>query len=151
MLEFLKKLLGTSNESQLKKLRKTVDAVNALGDVRDPHTGEWLAGAQRGGMPLDTTEYLLSGGLNQCRPGTNTTIGVVATNAKLSKEQVNRLALCAHDGFARTIFPSHTLYDGDTVFGLSTLFGGETDFLTLCTAAAETMARAVANAVTRRG
>ena len=54
------------------------------------------------------------------RPGENTTIGLVATNARLTKTEVNRLALMGDDGFAKAIVPSHTVGDGDTVFALAT-------------------------------
>jgi L-aminopeptidase/D-esterase-like protein len=50
----------------------------------------------------------------------NTTIGVVATNAYLTKSQANKMAQMAHDGLARAIRPAHTMYDGDTIFALST-------------------------------
>ena len=52
--------------------------------------------------------------------GENTVIGVVATNAKLSKEEINKVAQMAHDGLARAIKPAHTMYDGDTIFSLAT-------------------------------
>src|SRR5690606_29699038 len=50
----------------------------------------------------------------------NTVIGVIATNARLNKEEVNKVAQMAHDGLARAVHPAHTMYDGDTIFGLAT-------------------------------
>jgi L-aminopeptidase/D-esterase-like protein len=80
--------------------------------------------------------------------GGNTTIGVVATDAKLSKEQAARLATVAHDGYVRCIRPAHTQLDGDTVFSVATgRSEDEASFVALCAVAAEVMARAVANAI----
>jgi len=80
--------------------------------------------------------------------GMNTTIGVVATDAKLDKAQCQKLAQMAHDGLARTINPTHTMYDGDTIFALAT--GRESGIvnLTLLGAlAAESISQAVVRAV----
>lgn len=77
----------------------------------------------------------------------NTTIGVIATNAKLTRGQTKRLAISAHDGFARAIWPCHTPMDGDVVFGLSTEERPASDLILLNAAAASTMARAIAIAV----
>lgn len=124
---------------------------NAVGDVIDPATGQVLAGARTpdGTALLGSRDALLAGQLPQnLLAGTNTTIGVVATNAVLSKPQAQRLAQVAHDGLARAINPVHTLLDGDTLFALGT--GRSTkpaDMLLLATLAAEVTARAVINAV----
>ena len=76
------------------------------------------------------------------------TIGVVAVDCKLTKEQCNRLADLAHDGLARTIRPVHTQMDGDTVFSLATgRVSNDVNFIKLCAAASEVMARAIANAI----
>jgi L-aminopeptidase/D-esterase-like protein len=85
------------------------------------------------------------------RDGMNTTIAIVATDARLTKAEAKRLAIAAHDGFARAIWPSHTPMDGDLVFSLST--GGRRGPPTaiamaeLCAAGAMAMARAVARGV----
>jgi L-aminopeptidase/D-esterase-like protein len=95
--------------------------VNALGDVVDPADGSIIAGArEESGGFADTMKVLAAqaGGI-QASPYGNTTVGVVATNAVLNKEQVNHLALMAQDGLARAVRPTHTLYDGDTIFALS--------------------------------
>ena len=131
-----------------------VVAVNAVGDVYHPETGEVLGCAH---MP-DGTKVLAEGLLyghapvpQQIRipaPGSNTTIGVVAVDCKLTKEQVNRLADVSHDGLARTIRPVHTQMDGDTLFALATgRTDAEVNFVKLCAAAAEVTARAIANAL----
>ncbi len=129
-------------------------AVNAVGDVYDPRTGEMIGSAHMPDGTAISSENLLWGTApvpQQVRipaPGSNTTIGVVATDARLSKEQANRLADVAHDGLARTIRPVHTQMDGDTVFALATgQVDREINFVKLCAAAAEVTARAIVNAV----
>jgi len=81
--------------------------VNAVGGIWDDHRHEWVA--EPG--PWDRSSALV---------GANTTIGAVMTDAQLTKEQANRLATVAHDGIARAIRPSHTMYDGDTIFCMAT-------------------------------
>lgn len=126
-------------------------ACNALGDVLDPHTGQLIAGARTpdGSRLLDTRRALLRG--EQPQPllaGTNTTIGVVATDAAITKTQAQRLAVAAHDGLARCINPVHTMSDGDTLFTLGTgLAGQHPGMLVLATMAAEATAIATARAV----
>jgi len=127
-------------------------AVNAVGDIINHKTGEILAGPrnEKNKGFLSTVE-LLTGSMNSNIKNplpTNTTLGVVATNANLTKEQVNKLAQMAQDGIARAINPSHTMYDGDTIFALSA--GDKTaDLTTLGTAAAEVVADAIVRAVQR--
>ena len=95
-------------------------AVNAFGEVRDPRTGKVLAGPRlEDGTPGDTVE-LLPEAADRLRWGENTTLGIVATNARLTKPQVTKVAQMAHDGLARAIFPVHTTVDGDVVFAAST-------------------------------
>ncbi|MCC6499152.1 MAG: P1 family peptidase [Anaerolineales bacterium] len=108
-------------------------AVNAFGDVVDPNSGAIIAGLRSGKIgPLrvggkekfaDTLSMLkkpLGRGLLGFASRGNTVIGVVATNASLTKAQATKVAQMAHDGLARTIRPAHTLLDGDTLFALST-------------------------------
>ncbi|HMA23005.1 MAG TPA: P1 family peptidase, partial [Gemmatimonadaceae bacterium] len=102
-------------------------AVNCVGDVLDPSTGQIIAGALTpdGKSFLDITRSLRNGtGVAAARGsgggGGNTTIGVVATNAKFDKTEMTKIAQMAHDGMARAISPSHTMYDGDTLFAMST-------------------------------
>ncbi len=97
-------------------------AVNALGDVLHPDTGEIIAGARKpNGLGFhDSTAALLAGEHVLSQAGANTTLGVVATNAAFSKTQMTKIAQMAHDGFARAIHPVHTMADGDVAFALST-------------------------------
>ncbi|GIX06259.1 MAG: peptidase S58 [Candidatus Poribacteria bacterium] len=95
--------------------------VNAVGSVVDPQTGQFIAGARdpSSGEPLVGTPGV---GLSSPGPSvaTNTTIGVVVTNVQLTPAEATRVAAIAHDGIALAVRPAHTLYDGDTLFALST-------------------------------
>src|SRR3989304_3862330 len=98
-------------------------AVNALGDVRDPATGALVAGARdapEGRRLVDSARALREGGAGPGFRATNTTIGVVATDARLTKVEAGRLAALAHLGLAAVLSPPHTTVDGDTLFCLST-------------------------------
>ncbi len=128
-------------------------AVNAVGDVIDPTTGKLIAGARTadGKKLAGTMAGILRGeALPPMLGGTNTTIGLVATDAKLDKAQAQKVAQMAHDGLARTINPAHTMFDGDTIFAVAT---GKTTStkpvnVTLIGAlAAEAMAQAVVRAI----
>jgi L-aminopeptidase/D-esterase-like protein len=81
---------------------------NSVGGIWDDERHDWVA-------PLTQWDRASS-----LVPGANTTIGVVVTDAELTKEQANRVATVAHDGIARAVRPAHTMYDGDTVFCLAT-------------------------------
>lgn len=122
-----------------------VTVVNALGNVVHPDTGEVLAGGKVNGGFVDVTDRLLDANLV---PGTNTTIGVVATNATLTPAEVNRVAEMAHDGMARAIRPSHTMFDGDTLFALATGTHTGSSVNTVGILAAEVVAEAIVRAVT---
>ena len=126
-------------------------ACNAVGDVIDPATGQVIAGARTvDGKTLLNTQQALLGGVTSTRPmaGTNTTIGVVATNATLNKAQAKRLAMSAHDGLARSIRPAHTTLDGDTLFALaSCAYKQEPDLMLLTVMAAHATACATVNAI----
>ena len=126
-------------------------ACNALGDVIDPDTAQVMAGARTddGRGLRDTRRALLRGQPPQpLLAGTNTTIGVVATDAILTKVQAHRLAIAAHDGLARSINPVHTMSDGDTLFSLGTGRAGKSlGMMVLATMAAEATARATVRAV----
>jgi L-aminopeptidase/D-esterase-like protein len=97
-------------------------AVNARGDVIDPETGQVVAGTRGddGVTFSDARRLLREGAHGARRPGENTTLGVVATNARLTKTQATKVAQMAHDGFARAVAPAHTPLDGDTIFALAT-------------------------------
>ena len=125
-------------------------ACNALGDVVDPDTGRVIAGARSadGLQLLDARRALLRGDSpHSLLSGSNTTIGVVATDATLTKVQARRLAMSAHDGLARSINPVHTMSDGDTLFALGTGHHPNPGMLLLATMAAEATARATVRAV----
>jgi L-aminopeptidase/D-esterase-like protein len=127
-------------------------AVNAVGDIIDPHTGKVVAGSRNPDNTLADVRKLLRGGEIGTRPraGENTTIGLVATNARLSKNDINRVALMADDGFARAINPSHTAGDGDTVFALATgRWTGDANVTLVGALAAEAMADAIVRAATQ--
>lgn len=118
--------------------------VNALGNVVHPKTGEIVAGARENGVFVDITERLLGAELFA---GTNTTIGVIATNAALSPAEATKVAEMGHDGLARAIRPAHTMFDGDTLFALS--IGSHTsDVNTVGILAAEVVGEAIVKAVT---
>ena len=92
--------------------------VNAFGDVRD-EAGNILVGPRLDDGTLGDTLELLPEAAARMRWETNTTLGIVATNAALSKPQVNKVAQMAHDGLARAIYPVHSTVDGDAVFAAS--------------------------------
>lgn len=123
-------------------------AVNSLGDVVDPLTGERIAGVlgEDGGV-LDSEEIMIdqSAGMKN-RFVSNTTIGVVATNAALTKPQASKVASMAHNGYARTLRPAHSMFDGDTIFSLAT-GKVEADVNVVGLLAARVMERAVVAAV----
>ena len=141
--------LGTASEKVASGvIVAALVVVNAFGDVIDPKTGNILAGARRrdGKGFANTVDLLKQGYRWQAKSTTSTTIGVVATNAYLNKEQINKVAQMAQDGIARAINPCHTMYDGDTLFALS--LGQETaDVNTVGSVAAEVVSRAIISAV----
>lgn len=135
-------------------------AVNAVGDVRDPATGAIVGGMRAAGGGWDDSFATLRAGfpdptLADAPPadpaGTNTTIAVIATDAPLDSSSASRLAQNAHDAFARTIWPCHTPFDGDTIFALSTRPGAITPraLAALAVVAEATLARAILRAVER--
>ena len=129
--------------------------VNACGDVYDIRSGKPLGcGHLPDGTPVLAESLLYGASPVPATPliphttGQNTTIGVIATDAALTKAQAKRLATCAHDGLARDISPVHTQMDGDTLFAMATgRVDADVNQIQLCAAAAEVMARAVNNAV----
>jgi L-aminopeptidase/D-esterase-like protein len=124
-------------------------AVNCLGDVLDPLTGKILAGtlSEDGTKLVGTENLMIESYAEQKNPFvSNTTIGVVATNAALTKPQASKLASMAQNGYARTLRPAHTMFDGDTIFAMAT---GEieADMNVVGLLAARVMERAVVSAV----
>jgi L-aminopeptidase/D-esterase-like protein len=126
-------------------------ACNALGDVVDPETGRPIAGARtkNGKSLVDSRRSIIKGDAPKpLLKGSNTTIGVIATDAAITKAQASRLATMAHDGLARTINPVHTMSDGDTLFALGTGRAKKSPgMMVLGTLAAEVTARAVVRAI----
>lgn len=123
-------------------------AVNAVGDIRDPFTGKIIAGARRSptSMEFAGAEQQMKRGARGGFRRENTTLAVVATNAKLNKVQATKLAQSGHLGMARTIYPVNTMSDGDVVIALSV--GNESaDIDALGVAAAESVAISIVRAV----
>jgi L-aminopeptidase/D-esterase-like protein len=128
--------------------------VNAFGDVRDPATGEILAGlrsAPRSARFSDTQAQIRRGAVRRsfalpARPGANTTLAVVATDARFERRSLQRIAAMAQAGLARAIAPVHTSFDGDVVFAVS-CGKKRADVNTVGTLAAEVLARAIVRAV----
>jgi L-aminopeptidase/D-esterase-like protein len=128
-----------------------IAATNAAGDIIDPQTGQVVAGVRTedGKRLADVRKLLRSGAIGppQPRPAENTTIALVATNARLTKTEVNRVALMADDGIARAVNPSHTTGDGDTVFALATgRWDGRASVTVIGALAAEALAEAIIRA-----
>ncbi len=126
-----------------------VVAVNALGEVRDPATREVLAGPLNANGRLEDSHELLIRqpfSFTGVAKGTNTTLAVVASNANLTKAELKKVAEMTHDGFARTIYPVHTMYDGDAVFAAST-GGVDASVDVVGAVSAQVVAEAIARAV----
>lgn len=121
-----------------------ITVVNALGNVVNPATGDIVAGGKINDTYVDITERLLDADIV---PGTNTTIGVIATNATLTVAEATRVAEMAHDGMARAIRPSHTMFDGDTLFTLATGKHNSSNVNTIGILAAEVVSESIVNAV----
>lgn len=123
-------------------------AVNARGDIVDPATGRIVAGVRTpDGKGFSDARKLVREGVPEM-PNQNTTLAVVATNARLTKAQAKRLATMAHDGFARAIVPAHTMSDGDLIFTLATAtHAAEPNLTTIGHAATEVVVEAILRAV----
>jgi L-aminopeptidase/D-esterase-like protein len=126
-------------------------AINAFGDVIDPQTGQIMVGTRLSdgtgfADTLAVMRSLVSKSSLEFAGPENTVIGVVATNARLNKEETSKVAQMAQDGLARTVRPAHTMFDGDTFFALAT-GTVEADVNTVGAYAAEVMAEAIVRAV----
>lgn len=129
-------------------------AVNCIGDVIDPKTGQIIAGARtddrKGFLNIMKTYRTGRANTSDIAPGENTTIGVVATNVKFTKTQMSKIAEMAHDGMARAISPVHTPFDGDTIFAMTTGKSNLTVSLgVIGSLAAEAVSEAIVRAVTK--
>jgi L-aminopeptidase/D-esterase-like protein len=124
--------------------------VNAVGDIIDPATGRPVAGTRTAdGKGLEDSRTLIRSGrlMAPFGPRENTTLGIVTTNARLTKVQAYKVAQMAHDGYGRAIAPVHTPYDGDVIFAAATgAWSGEADLLVIGALAADVMAEAVVRA-----
>jgi len=136
--------LGSSRRQVGGLVLAALAVVNALGDVVDPATGRTLAGPRGEKGFLSTTRILEQTAMKP--PAFNTTLGVVATNARLSQEQAHKLAQRGQDGVTQSIRPAHTPWDGDAVFALS-LGEEKGDMALLGALAAEAMAEAILKAI----
>ena len=125
-------------------------SVNSFGDIYDYKTNTQIAGVYdyKGNRLLNTNDIMKNGDKELDFPMRNTTIGVIATNAILNKAQGNKISQMAHNGYARSINPVHTMLDGDTIFTMATN-KVEGDINLIGTLAAEAMSRAITNAILR--
>lgn len=124
-------------------------AVNCLGDVIDPQTGERIAGLLNEDLTglADTEAVMIQSYDNKKNLfAGNTTIGIIATNAMLTKSQATKLSSMAQNGYARTIRPAHSMFDGDTIFTMATGHV-EADLSVLGLLSARVMERAVISAI----
>jgi L-aminopeptidase/D-esterase-like protein len=124
--------------------------VNSMGNVFDPNTGETIAGTRKknGKGFIEATDLpsTLRFGLGQVEK--NTTLGIVATNARLSQKQATKMAEMAQDGIARSICPAHTTMDGDIIYAVATgKFGEKFHFDYLAHMASDQIAKAIVRAV----
>ncbi len=145
---FMKGGIGTASRQVGELIVGAIVAVNAFGDVIDPFTGRIIAGTLDDEKKdlADTMSILSSSEVSESNAFSgNTTIGCIAVNADFTKSETRKIAMMAHDGFARAINPIHTMYDGDTIFCMAT--GGVKSDPTIAGAiAAEVMAEAIVNA-----
>jgi len=163
MKSAMKSGIGTASMNVGRLVIGALIAVNAFGDVIDPQRGDIIAGARSTNLgplklghegyfrnTLETMKTFNERTVLGFATKANTVIGVVATNAKLTKAEVTKVAQMAQDGLARAIRPAHTMLDGDTIFTLAT---GEkkADPSTVGAFAAEVMAKAILRAVQKAG
>ena len=148
-LRCMKSGLGTTSFKSQELIIGAIVAVNCLGDVIDPENGEIIAGV----LTEDRKSFANTMSFLRNFPqktkdnfSKNTTIGVIAANAKLTKAGAAKVAMMAQDGYARTISPAHTMFDGDTIFCMAT---GEVEAGVNVVGAitAEVMARAIVKAI----
>lgn len=141
--------LGTASRKVGDLVVGVTVAVNCYGDIIDPSTGQIVAGVlNQDKNSFEGTMNIISGsskGSENAFSG-NTTIGCIATNADFTKAETTKVAMMAHDGFARAINPIHTMFDGDTIFCLAT-GKVKSNPTTVGAIAAEVMAEAIVNGV----
>ena len=146
---FMKGGLGTASKKVGDLIVGAIVAVNCFGDIIDPKTGKIIAGVlnDKKDHTAGTMKIISSDNTKSHNSfSSNTTIGCIAVNADFSKVESTKVAMMAHDGFARAINPIHTMSDGDTIFCLAT-GGVKSDATTVGAIAADVMAEAIVNAV----
>lgn len=141
--------LGTYAVQEGDLIVGAIVAVNCLGDVIDSETGDIVAGVlNEDKFGFRNTEQIMIEQYSNKKSvfNGNTTIGAIVTNAKLTKSEINKVASMAHNGYARSIYPVHTMYDGDTIFSMAT---GEVraDINVVGLLAARVMEKAIINGV----
>lgn len=143
----MKSGLGQASIKKGDLVVSAIVAVNAFGDIFDYHKGIQIAGPMKDGKMLKTIDLIdkILGSFADIKPS-NTTIGAVATNASFSKTELTKIAGMTHDGYARSINPVHTLFDGDTIFSLATN-KVKANINLVGALSAEVMSMAIANAI----
>ncbi|MDU1828498.1 P1 family peptidase [Anaerococcus sp.] len=143
----MKSGLGSASICQRNLVVSAMVAVNAFGDIYDYEKGKQIAGPIDDGKIIKTVDVMgkIINNFSDLADK-NTTIGIVSTNAKFDKTKLTKIAQMTHDGFARSINPVHTGFDGDTIFALSTN-EIEADLNMVGVMAANAMSRAIANAI----
>ena len=144
----MKSGLGSATVKVGELIVSALVAVNSFGDIYDFSKGSQIAGVYdyENNKLLNTVEIMKDMNKNIGFNMTNTTIGVIATNGILTKAEANKVSQMAHNGFAWTINPIHTMVDGDTIFTMATN-EIKADINLIGTMAAEAMAKAVLNGV----
>ncbi|NLK43374.1 MAG: P1 family peptidase [Tissierellia bacterium] len=144
----MKSGLGSATVKVGELIVSAIVAVNSFGDIYDFNAGRQIAGVYdyENNKLLNTVDIMKDMNKNIGFNMTNTTIGVIATNGVLTKAEANKISQMAHNGFAWTINPIHTMVDGDTIFTMATN-EIKADISLIGTMAAEAMAKAVLNGV----
>lgn len=139
--------LGSATITEGELVVSAMVALNAFGDIYDYETKQQIAGPIYNKTMVKTTD-VMGQVISQMKDLSwqNTTIGIVATNAKFDKTKLTKIAQMTHDGYARSINPVHTMFDGDTIFSLATNVI-DADINLVGTLAANAMSRAIANAI----
>lgn len=139
--------IGTTSEAVQGVHVGALAVVNAFGDIVDPNTSQIVAGAvDETGAFLNSERHIRRHSEDVFRADINTTLAVVATDAKLTKEEVTKIAQMAHDGVARVTRPAHTPVDGDLIICLS-IGNKKSNVLTLGSMAADVVAQSILRAV----
>ena len=139
--------IGTTSETVQGVHVGALAVVNAFGDIVDPNTSQIVAGAvDETGAFLNSERHIRRHSEDVFRADINTTLAVVATDAKLTKEEVTKIAQMAHDGVARVTRPAHTPVDGDLIICLS-IGNKKSNVLTLGSVAADVVAQSILRAV----